>query len=136
MYYAIYFIYTMILYIKIYIVCLVVVFYIIATVFQFYHGSDMMHEIRRRKLQPTLLPTQGVFNLPHHIVMVYVVYILYVVYISCMKHVYQYICGIYTTYIIYIYDVYIYNRNILITKLRVFFVGVLHHGNNKDDSAL
>ena len=34
--------------------------YIIATAFQFYHGSDMMHEMRWRKPEPTLLPTQGV----------------------------------------------------------------------------
>ena len=24
-----------------------------------------MHELRRKKLKPTLLPTQGIFNLPH-----------------------------------------------------------------------
>ena len=33
-------------------------FYGIATVFQLYHGSDMMSEIRRRKPEPTLLLTQ------------------------------------------------------------------------------
>ena len=45
-------------------VCL---FYTIATVFQLYHGGDMMYEMRRRKSEPTLLPTQVIFNLPHHI---------------------------------------------------------------------
>ena len=30
----------------------------------------MMYEMRRRKPEPTLLPTQGTFNLPHHIGMV------------------------------------------------------------------
>ena len=79
-------------------------FYSIATVFQLYHGSDvmyerwegespmlvvvlrhsnsisviswhwydMMYEMRTRKPEPTLLPstllpTEGIFNLPHHI---------------------------------------------------------------------
>ena len=32
-------------------------FYTIATVFQLYHGSDMMHEMRRRNPEPILLPT-------------------------------------------------------------------------------
>ena len=41
----------------------------IATAFQF-HGSDMMYEMRRRKPEPTLLLTQGTFNLPHHTGMV------------------------------------------------------------------
>ena len=45
-------------------VCFVV--YAIATVFQLYNGSDMMYEMRRRKLEPTLLPTQEILNLPHH----------------------------------------------------------------------
>ena len=31
--------------------------------------SDMMYEMRRRNLEPTLLPTQGIFNLQHHICM-------------------------------------------------------------------
>ena len=35
-------------------------------VFQFYHGSPMVHEMRR-KPKPSHLPTQGIFNLPHHI---------------------------------------------------------------------
>ena len=48
------------------IVCLLL-FYTIATAFQLYHGSHMMYEMRRRKLEPTLLQTQGIFNLPHHI---------------------------------------------------------------------
>ena len=35
------------------------------------HGSDMMYEMRRRgKPEPTLLSTQGIFNLPHHIGMI------------------------------------------------------------------
>ena len=45
-------------------------FYAIAIVFQLYHGGDMMYEMRRRKPKPTLLPTQVIFNLPHHIGMV------------------------------------------------------------------
>ena len=36
------------------IVCLLA----IATVFQLYHGGDMMYEMRRRKPEPTLLSTQ------------------------------------------------------------------------------
>ena len=47
-------------------VCLLL-FYGLTTVFQLYHGSDMMYESRRRKSKPTLLLTQGIFNLPHHI---------------------------------------------------------------------
>ena len=27
----------------------------------------MMYEMRRRKPEPTVLPIQGIFNLPHHI---------------------------------------------------------------------
>ena len=42
-------------------------FYVIAKVFQLYHGTDMMYEIRRRKPEPTLLPMEGIFNPPHHI---------------------------------------------------------------------
>ena len=34
------------------------------------HGDDMMYDMRRRKPDPTLLPTEGIFNLPHHIDMV------------------------------------------------------------------
>ena len=45
-------------------------FHTIATVFQLYNGGDMMHEMRRKKPEPTLLPTKGIFNLPHHIGMV------------------------------------------------------------------
>ena len=41
-------------------------FYAIVAVFQLYNGSDMMYEMRRRKLKPILLLTQGIFNLPHH----------------------------------------------------------------------
>ena len=44
-------------------------FYTIATVIQLYHGSDMMYEMRRGKPESTLLPAQGIFNLPHHIYM-------------------------------------------------------------------
>ena len=31
----------------------------------------MMYEMRRRKPEPTLLPTQGIFTIPHHIGMVW-----------------------------------------------------------------
>ena len=41
-------------------------FYAIAMVFQLYHSGDMMYEMRR-KSESTLLLTQGIFNLPHHI---------------------------------------------------------------------
>ena len=46
-------------------------FYAIAAVFQLYHGGDMIYKMRRRKPGPTLLPTQGIFNLPHHVGMVW-----------------------------------------------------------------
>ena len=49
-------------------VCLLI--YTIATVFLLYHGSDMMFEMRRRKPESILLPTQGIFNIPRHIGMV------------------------------------------------------------------
>ena len=42
-------------------------FYTITTLFQLYHDSDMMYEMRRTNPEPTLLPTQGIFNLSHHI---------------------------------------------------------------------
>ena len=42
-------------------------FYAMATVFQLYHGVDMMYEMTRRKPEPTLLLTKGIFTLPHHI---------------------------------------------------------------------
>ena len=45
-------------------------FYTIERVVQLYHGGDMMPEMRRRKPEPTLLPTERIFNLPHHIDMV------------------------------------------------------------------
>ena len=35
-----------------------------------YCGGDMMYEMRRRNPEFTSLPTQGIFNLPHHICMV------------------------------------------------------------------
>ena len=38
----------------------------IATVFQLYHGSNMMYEMRRRNPEPTLLPAHCIFNLSHH----------------------------------------------------------------------
>ena len=49
---------------------LVLLFYAIVTVFQLYHGGDMMHEMRRRKSKPMPSPTQEIFNLPHHLGMV------------------------------------------------------------------
>ena len=45
-------------------------FYAIATIFQLYQDSDMMYEMRKRMLDPTFLPTQGIFNLLYHICMV------------------------------------------------------------------
>ena len=45
-------------------------FYAIATLFQLYLGSAQMYEMSRRKPKPTLLLTQGIFNLPRHIGMV------------------------------------------------------------------
>ena len=42
-------------------------FYAIATAFQLYHGGAIMYEMRKRKPESTLLSTQGIFNLPHHI---------------------------------------------------------------------
>ena len=50
-------------------VCLLM-FYAIAIVFQLYHGGDMKHEMRKRQSEPTLLPTQRSFILPHHTGMV------------------------------------------------------------------
>ena len=38
--------------------------YAIATVFQLYLDRDIMYEMRR-KHEPTLLPTHGIFNLQH-----------------------------------------------------------------------
>ena len=46
------------------------VYAICTVIFQSYHGGDMMHEIRRRKPEPTFLPSEEIFNLPHHIGMV------------------------------------------------------------------
>ena len=48
-------------------VCLLL-FYIRATLFQLYHGSDMLYEMK--KTEPTLLPTKGIFNFLYHIDMV------------------------------------------------------------------
>ena len=42
---------------------------ITATVVQLHIGGDMMYEMRR-KSESTLLPNQGILNLPHHIGMV------------------------------------------------------------------
>ena len=53
--------------IPIVIVCLLLL-YGTATLFQLCHGSSMMYEMRRRKPETTFLPTQGIFNLPHHAV--------------------------------------------------------------------
>ena len=52
------------------IVCLLLP-YARETVFQLYHGSDMMYEMSMRKPECALLPTQGIFNLSHHIGMVW-----------------------------------------------------------------
>ena len=46
-------------------------FYAIATLFHLYYDSDMMYTMRRRMHDPTPLLTQGTFNLPHHIGMVW-----------------------------------------------------------------
>ena len=46
---------------------LVCLFYAIAIVFQLYHGGDMMYYMRRRRPEPSFLPTQC---LPRHIGMV------------------------------------------------------------------
>ena len=46
-------------------------FYVIATVFQLLLDGDMIYEMRRWKREPTLLLTQGIFNLPHNIGMVW-----------------------------------------------------------------
>ena len=44
--------------------CCLLLFYAITTVFQLYHGDDMMSEMRRRKPEPTLLLTQGICLTP------------------------------------------------------------------------
>ena len=49
--------------------CFLLLFYTIATIFKLYLGSDMMCEMRRKPEQ-TLLPTQVISDLPHHIGMV------------------------------------------------------------------
>ena len=41
-------------------------FYTIATVFQLYYGGGMMYEMSRKPR-----PTQAIFNLPHHMGMVW-----------------------------------------------------------------
>ena len=51
--------------------CLVLLFfYTTATLFQLYPGGDMLYKMKRRKPEPTLLSTEGIFNLPQHIGMV------------------------------------------------------------------
>ena len=42
-------------------------FYATVTIFQLYLGGDMMYEMQGRKSEPTLLLTQGIVKLPHHI---------------------------------------------------------------------
>ena len=44
-------------------VCL---FYAIAPDVQLYHGGDIMYDMRRRKPEPTPLPTQEMFKVPQH----------------------------------------------------------------------
>ena len=39
--------------------------------FSYIMVGDMMYQMRRRKRKPTLLPTQGTFNLQHHLGMVW-----------------------------------------------------------------
>ena len=53
-----------------YIACLLL-FYTIAMVFQLYQGTDMIHETKRKKPENILLATQGIFNLPYNIDMVW-----------------------------------------------------------------
>ena len=48
----------------------VVAFHLV-TLFQLYHDIDMIdNEMRRKKPKPTLLLTQRIFDLPHHIVII------------------------------------------------------------------
>ena len=47
-------------------VVVLLLFCAIATVFQLYLGGDMRYEIGRTNPMPTLLPTQGINNFPHH----------------------------------------------------------------------
>ena len=47
-----------------------VMFHAIAIIVQLHLGGDMMYDMKRRKPETTLLPTEGVFNLRHHIGMV------------------------------------------------------------------
>ena len=42
------------------IIYLLLLFYTIATIFQLYHGGDMMYEMRKRKPEPTLLRNHGI----------------------------------------------------------------------------
>ena len=50
--------------------CFDLLFHTIATVFQLYHGGDMMYAMRRIKPEPKPLLTQGIFSFPHDIGMV------------------------------------------------------------------
>ena len=51
-------------------VFVLLLFYGIATVCQLYLGHDMMNEMTMRKPEPTILLTQGIINIQHHIGMV------------------------------------------------------------------
>ena len=46
--------------------CLFSVVFNIAMLFQLYHDGDMIYEVRRRKLEPTVLLHQGIFTPPPH----------------------------------------------------------------------
>ena len=46
-------------------------FYAITTIFQLNLGGDMMYEMSRRKPEPTFLAIQGIFNLLHHLSMIW-----------------------------------------------------------------
>ena len=72
-------------------------FYTIATVFQLYHADDVMYEMRRRNPESTLLLTQGIVNLPHHIDMVseelaFDDAVSYTQWINGLQHSYSYRC--------------------------------------------
>ena len=45
-------------------------FHAIATIFQLYHGTDMVWD-EKEKTQAYILMNQGIFNTPHHIGMVW-----------------------------------------------------------------
>ena len=56
----------------------VLLFYTIAAVFQLYLGGEMIYEMRRRKPKPTLLPSQVIFILSHHIGMAFDDVVIYI----------------------------------------------------------